>query len=487
MWQKYITRRLAVQVAQAWNFGWDTAMRKVYGISLRNTLVFRDSQKTEYYVNQDEYARHVKGLSGLLNCEAFLRTFHHEAKAELEKILFKLRAKLRLKFVQLSNEEFLQVYQNDILPAVAQFYARMGTVFNLGLPLSEMITAKLRKKITDPTEFNQRLLVLFSPLEPNDAVNERLSLLTIASQKPKLKKSEFEKRVRNHTKNYRHIPMFDFDHQPYTEASFIKELRKIEYPSNELADLRLMFKNRRLKFNQMVRSLKPDKKFKLLLEFLKENIFLRDYRDMIRQKLNLELRKFYVEAGKRLGLSLAQVATLTNEEIIKSLGENKKFSPAEAKRREQAFLLIQKSSAVEIYSGQKAVARFKKECKPYQPKVLEKIRGSLAAPGRARGPVKIVRTNQDLNKIKDGDIMVTGMTRQDFVPALRRVSALVTDEGGMICHAAIIAREFKIPCVVGAKIATLALSDGDLVDVDADRGIIRKVTKHKGPLRSKKS
>lgn len=71
-----------------------------------------------------------------------------------------------------------------------------------------------------------------------------------------------------------------------------------------------LFANRRKKFGGIVKELKPDPKFRFLLRFLKENVFLRDYRDMIRQKYNLELKRFYTEIATRFGLSVPQVATL---------------------------------------------------------------------------------------------------------------------------------------------------------------------------------
>ena len=74
---------------------------------------------------------------------------------------------------------------------------------------------------------------------------------------------------------------------------------------------------------------------------------------------------------------------------------------------------------------------------------------------------------------QDGDILVTGMTRPEFVPLMKKASAIITDEGGLTCHAAIISRELNIPCIIGTKIATQVLQDGDMVEVDADKGIIR--------------
>ena len=70
-------------------------------------------------------------------------------------------------------------------------------------------------------------------------------------------------------------------------------------------------------------------------------------------------------------------------------------------------------------------------------------------------------------------MLITVMTHPEFLPIMRQAKAIVTDEGGITCHAAISAREFKVPCIIGTKIATKVLKDGDMVEVDAERGIVR--------------
>ncbi len=100
------------------------------------------------------------------------------------------------------------------------------------------------------------------------------------------------------------------------------------------------------------------------------------------------------------------------------------------------------------------------------------IKGRPAQMGMATGPVKIIRVKTDTSKIVSGDILVTEMTNPDYVPFMKIAAAIITDEGGATCHAAIASRELKIPCVVGTKIATKILKDGDVVEVDAERGII---------------
>ena len=70
---------------------------------------------------------------------------------------------------------------------------------------------------------------------------------------------------------------------------------------------------------------------------------------------------------------------------------------------------------------------------------------------------------------------MTPMTRPEFLPLMKKAKAIITDEGGITCHAAIVSRELGIPCIIGTKIATKVLKDNDLVEVDAEKGIVRKI------------
>jgi phosphohistidine swiveling domain-containing protein len=105
------------------------------------------------------------------------------------------------------------------------------------------------------------------------------------------------------------------------------------------------------------------------------------------------------------------------------------------------------------------------------------IIGMTGAPGRARGAVCRVMGHGDFGKIKPGQILVSPMTMPDFIREMDLAAAVVTDEGGTTSHAAITAREQKKPCVVGTKVATKLLADGDVVDVDADRGTVRVISR----------
>jgi pyruvate,water dikinase len=98
------------------------------------------------------------------------------------------------------------------------------------------------------------------------------------------------------------------------------------------------------------------------------------------------------------------------------------------------------------------------------------LSGAAASPGVAYGPVKIVPDPSQIDKVLEGDVLVAEMTTPDFVPAMKRASAIVTDRGGRTAHAAIVSRELGIPCVVGSEKATTSLKDGQVITVDGSNG-----------------
>jgi pyruvate,water dikinase len=108
------------------------------------------------------------------------------------------------------------------------------------------------------------------------------------------------------------------------------------------------------------------------------------------------------------------------------------------------------------------------------PKIKAKVllSGRAASPGMASGPVKILRDASEIDKVKDGDILVSEITTPDFVPAMKRAAAIVTERGGRTSHAAIVSRELGVPCVVGTEQAMTALTDGQTITVDGAAGKI---------------
>lgn len=135
---------------------------------------------------------------------------------------------------------------------------------------------------------------------------------------------------------------------------------------------------------------------------------------------------------------------------------------------ESGKMYIVQSRAVTAFYGIEAKEKAKAE------EIV--LRGLGASPGVGIGPVKVVLEIKDIDQVKEGDILVTKMTNPDWVPAMRKAKAVVTDDGGMTCHAAIVSREMGTPCIVGTKEATKVLSKlvGQVITVDGTHGLVFK-------------
>jgi len=105
----------------------------------------------------------------------------------------------------------------------------------------------------------------------------------------------------------------------------------------------------------------------------------------------------------------------------------------------------------------------------------DRVSGQVAFRGNVRGTVCIVNDREDMRKFKEGDVLVSNATNPTLMSVISICSGIVTDEGGLMCHASIVSRELKKPCVVGTKVATKVFKDGDMVEVDADNGVVRKI------------
>jgi len=101
--------------------------------------------------------------------------------------------------------------------------------------------------------------------------------------------------------------------------------------------------------------------------------------------------------------------------------------------------------------------------------------GITASPGKVRGRARIILTPEHNYKVKNGDILITIATTVDYLPAMKRAAGFITEVGGLTCHAAVVAREFGVPCVVSFKKASTMFKDGQMIEVDADKGMIRKI------------
>jgi phosphohistidine swiveling domain-containing protein len=229
-------------------------------------------------------------------------------------------------------------------------------------------------------------------------------------------------------------------------------------------------------FSNLLKKLKISKKSQLyrLIEQAKDYAFLRTWRTDVINKSGYLAKNFFAEIAKRADREFFDIQFLTFFEVKDLLTKGKlPISEAEFKKRKIFFGTVLLNGEYRVFSGNK----WKKKLNSILKENLEfkDLKGNIVFLGKVIGRVKIVKNGNDISKVERGDILVAIMTFPNFVPAMEKAAAFVTDEGGILCHAAIVAREMRKPCIIGTKIATKVLKDGDLVEVDAENGIVRKL------------
>jgi len=201
----------------------------------------------------------------------------------------------------------------------------------------------------------------------------------------------------------------------------------------------------------------PDipKQLKGLFSETRELVYFRTRRTDILHEFLFLARPIFREIAKRYSIPFAELKYYTIQSLIggKPRKYPKDFSCI-GYREEEVFF----DKPIFLFDEVKAV---------------KEIKGAIAQMGIVRGKARVIMNVSELNKMKKGEILVTYMTSPNFLPAMKLASGFVTDEGGLTCHAAIVAREMKKPCVIATKIATKVIKDGDLVEVDANKGIVR--------------
>jgi len=200
--------------------------------------------------------------------------------------------------------------------------------------------------------------------------------------------------------------------------------------------------------------------------------FLKLMRKDIVFKASARSDPLFVEIAKRLGLDRYQVRHLAPEEIREGLLKGTPLAKL-AEERVRYCVMVAENGKVRLLTGKEA-EEYSKQLVEEKPPETSELKGQPARPGQATGVVRIITAAEDMPKMRAGDILVSHATNPDLVPAMKKAAAILTDEGGITCHAAIVSRELGIPCVVGLRTVTRWVKDGDKVEVDATNGIVRK-------------
>ena len=356
-------------------------------------------------------------------------------------------------------------------------YIKIITLYYETFPYGEPITyvskdfaedLKLSFEGTEE-EFN----MLITAPEKSFLQREEEDLLRIA-----LNQGLDERALEKHTKEYAWLP-FDYGATHYDITHFRRELKKLLAQEKEaIAKRYIELKD----FTKLIKAQQAEivHKYSIkdeynLFKVVQHSYFLIDYKKELFTRLHWYSEVIFQEIAKRWNFDASYVRYALPEEITAYLS-GEKVDQKKIIDRYNSFVVIAKEDGTFDYlnNPKKIIDDFLADYHKKEENV-EEVKGKVAQPGKVSGRVKIILDSKECNQIRHGEILVTAMTSPDFMVAVKRAEAIVTDEGGITCHAAIISRELKKPCIIGTKNATKVLKNGELVEVDANKGIVKKL------------
>jgi len=485
-WEPFIGRGLhPILLLESDYFGLAKYLKEVTGLSFNMQFWRRDKETS--YLSQREHQKILRSIEKLLAKRQ--KIFNSWLKDNIGRNQELINFTRQISERRLRNESDAQIEK-----WLKFFFRKSNEVWAyLFIPffVEEIVTKKLKHFLKENLKGNQaqaeETVLLLTKSERKTKLDlekeEKLKLAKKIFQNKKLRKlflenspqkiikglknSKILEQINSHCQKYIWRDTYLMTYKKLSPFALLRELKEL-IRKNPLKILKqIQSEKRKIKKVQKEILIKMSKKIRYWVKLGQDALYFRNRRIEDSSIFYFYAHSLLDEWGRRHNLLYNDVIWLTQEEIL-----NEKFNRKEIQKRKKDYILEMKEGKWNLYAG--------KEIKKYNLKIKDitkkEIKGVVANPGIAYGRVRIA-TPYTFPLLKKGEILVTNMTTPQAVPYLKKIKAIVTNEGGFTCHAAIVSRELGIPCIIGTKIATKVLKDGDLVEVDAEKGIIKVIKK----------
>lgn len=462
---------------------WSLSLKEVIGsdVQYKEAILglIRDDQ-CEWYLSEgdiEQVARAV--LSSLsINPNLVKKARSEFLKASRELLLLISPEIIEKKISKLTNPEILEIFEKGIELYRKATYWPEPANFSLELRGQEIAKSYLiefidKNKIhISQSEANDIFSTLSNPIERSFVANAELSLLKIVHTK---NLAEKEKAIHNHAKKY-YWQIYDYYGPILDKTKIKKELKDYEsLPEEEIKNRISKIENyeqtARAKLDRILNLLNLSSELQNIFCGLREFAYL--YGDIKKERIsraNVGWGIILKEISKRFKINETDLHFAAPAELIKLLKTGKTNSEVLSKRRKKSCLKIENKT---YYFLNDDDVRNLEEIISKQIKKTKLIRGLAASSGKYIGIARIIESASAVTELKEGEILITKMTTIDFVPAMKKAGAIVTDLGAITSHAAIVSRELGTPCIVGTKNATQIIKTGDMIEVNANHGIIK--------------
>ena len=434
-------------------FGMSIVLEIIKVGDIRNKIKFpfyalvanTENYKTDEYILNDKYAQVADDVIKMVEKKGLKPFIVIKNKMTLEGKKFKKESfEVINSLSKLSDKELVDLFEAWSKKYIF-YYSRGIITFIYEIILSERLSESLHKKYPNAVELLDK--ILHSGYTSFMIKNEK-ALLKIKNTKNNNTK---EKLISRYIEDYFFMKANYVDAPVMNKATVLAELQNISHKESKYAKI----DSKRTKLT---------KEEKNIADLLKVSEIIRDQRKRTNLIGSYTMFRFIDEVTKRRKID-RELAKRAFWFEFKDLVLNTDKILPKLKNRRMVTLIFDGKKYLYLEGNQIEEKHIEKN--------VAEIKGVPASRGIMRGKVSVILLPNEFSKFREGDILVTEATRPDYVPLMKKASAIVTDEGGLTSHAAIVAREMKKPCIVGTKIATKVLKEGDIVEVDANKGIVK--------------
>lgn len=417
-----------------------------------NTVFYIDALSWESLVNSlnKEYTDNNKKLY------TYEKNFEKDGKNYLK--IANIIAKQDI--TKLSNKELLNLYR-DYQDKLFTYSVFAWTSFIL----NDFVAKRATKIIEKYLIFNKLEIIKQEVLDSLFAPQKLAAVLELQREIENIKGKINTRRFNELYEKYKWLSCLDLHNSPWTKTQFKETIKTLKKQSN----------NNKIPFNKFAEKLRIKNEDLIYLLMAQKFVYIKDARDDYRRQGVYLALPFFKEIAKRMKINNKDITYIKTAEVVDFL-ENGVFIPKKIiNERKKGFVMyLDKSNKIACVSDKKDVKQILTDVNLMNTqKTTQQIKGMTASKGKAKGKVAIIHGVKDLHKVKKGYILVAVTTHPDYTIAMRKAAAIITDEGGITSHAAIVSREFGIPCIVGTKNAARVLKDGDFIEIDADNGEVK--------------
>jgi phosphohistidine swiveling domain-containing protein len=361
-----------------------------------------------------------------------------------------------------------------------RFCAGLTISMLIGRSGGELLMKQLKEKGVLKDKIPEMIAAITYPETHTPLFESQSMLLQIAAdfQMGKIDDPTLQHRLKGWVDDHGHVPV-NFCDEPWTIVDAHVQLQQLlkKNCSDELKRLLESHGDRITRARQILNELQ-DESVSTLAHAVAVGTYLNEFRKTVFSKVSLGYRNFFKRIAQLGGSDdWRDCFYLTPAEMLEMVdGRKIELSGLVQERRVAGMYVSSRGTSVLLDKETTSLfLRIVESSRSYtdDENIGDTIEGFSANGGRVKGIARIIYSSRDFQKLLPGDILVTTMTSVDFVPIMERASAFVCNEGGITSHASIVAREMNKPCIIGTKIATKVLKDGDLVEVDATQGIVK--------------